>query len=254
MANKVQKDNKTLDIMTLSEVAQYLKLAEKTVLRMVHRGSIPAVKIASQWRFLRSVINEWLLTQQNFPAHNDLATLIQSESELVPLARIIDEDYIILNLKPGTKEEILRQLIAPLANRDIVKNEEWFLKKLLYREQLASTAMGRAVAFPHLRRLSENPKGAPPVLLGICPEGTDFAAFDHLNTQLFFLLSSESEVIHLRIMARLTAMLQKKRIVVRLTAAKSKEEVINILIQQEKEGNSPSRLTDNYERSKRSQI
>ncbi|HEB11433.1 MAG TPA: DNA-binding protein, partial [Spirochaetales bacterium] len=53
-----QRDQNTLDIMTLSEVAQYLKLAEKTVLRMVHRGSIPAVKIASQWRFLRSVINE----------------------------------------------------------------------------------------------------------------------------------------------------------------------------------------------------
>ena len=248
-----QKDQNTLDIMTLSEVAEYLKLAEKTVLRMVHRGRIPAVKIASQWRFLRSVINEWLLIQQNFPVQNDLTTLIQSESELVPLARIMDLDYIILNLRPGTKAEILRQLIAPLVNRGIVTNEEWFLNKLLYREQLASTAMGRAVAFPHLRRLSENPKGAPPVLLGICPQGSDFDAFDHLNTQLFFLLCSESEVIHLRIMVKLTAMLQKKRIIVRLTAAKSKEEVVSILIQQEKEGNSPSRLTDNHERSKRSQ-
>jgi PTS system nitrogen regulatory IIA component len=239
MDNKVQRNHKPLDIMTLSEVAAYLKLAEKTVLRMVHKGSIPAMKIASQWRFLRSVINEWLLTQQNFPVHNDLATLIQSESELVPLARIIDEDYIILNLKPDTKEEILRQLIAPLTNRDILKNEEWFLEKLLYREQLASTAMGRGVAFPHLRRLSENPKGAPPVLLGVCPEGTDFAAFDHLNTQLFFLLCSESEVIHLRIMAKLTTMLQKNRLIARLATAKSKEEVISILIQQEKEENSP---------------
>jgi len=239
MDNIVQRDQKPLDIMTLSEVAEYLKLAEKTVLRMIHKGNIPAVKIASQWRFLRSVINEWLLTQQNFPVHNDITTLIRSESELVPLARIIDEDYIILNLKPGTKEEILRQLIAPLVNRDIVKNEGWFLKKLLYREQLASTAMGRGVAFPHLRRLTENPKGAPPVLLGICPEGADFAAFDHLNTQLFFLLCSENEVIHLRIMAKLTTMLQKKRIIVRLKAAKSKEEVLRILIQQEKEENSP---------------
>jgi len=51
------------EVMTLKEVAEYLQLAEKSVLRMAQAGKIPAAKIASQWRFLRALVNDWLASQ-----------------------------------------------------------------------------------------------------------------------------------------------------------------------------------------------
>ena len=47
-------------IMTLQEIAGYLKVSEKTILRMVQSGELPGVKISNQWRFVRGVIDEWL--------------------------------------------------------------------------------------------------------------------------------------------------------------------------------------------------
>ena len=48
------------EIMTLAELANYLKVAEKTVVRMAREGKIPGTKVASQWRFMRSMVDEWM--------------------------------------------------------------------------------------------------------------------------------------------------------------------------------------------------
>jgi len=38
-------------VLTLKEVAQYLKLSEMTILRLANQGVIPGVKLGRQWRF-----------------------------------------------------------------------------------------------------------------------------------------------------------------------------------------------------------
>jgi excisionase family DNA binding protein len=48
------------DILTISEVASYLKLPVSTVYRLVERRELPANKVGRQWRFQRGVIDEWL--------------------------------------------------------------------------------------------------------------------------------------------------------------------------------------------------
>ena len=40
--------------MTAKEAAEYLKLAERTLVRLAHEGKIPGVKIGGQWRFRRA--------------------------------------------------------------------------------------------------------------------------------------------------------------------------------------------------------
>src|ERR1035438_2525021 len=56
------------DIMTLKEVADYLRLSEKTVTRMAQEGQIPAQKLAHQWRFQRSSVASWLVNRATTPA------------------------------------------------------------------------------------------------------------------------------------------------------------------------------------------
>jgi excisionase family DNA binding protein len=47
-------------LLTLYEVAQYLRLNKFTVYRMVERGQLPAIRVANQWRFKEKDIDTWL--------------------------------------------------------------------------------------------------------------------------------------------------------------------------------------------------
>lgn len=46
-------------IMTVAEVAEYLRLGEATVYRLAQDGEIPAVKVGRSWRFKKGLIDEW---------------------------------------------------------------------------------------------------------------------------------------------------------------------------------------------------
>ena len=48
------------EIMTLKEVAEYLKLAEKTTYRLAAEGKLPGFKVGGSWRFKQSDIEKWI--------------------------------------------------------------------------------------------------------------------------------------------------------------------------------------------------
>ncbi|HOX03514.1 MAG TPA: helix-turn-helix domain-containing protein [Candidatus Paceibacterota bacterium] len=52
------------EILTLPELAAYLKLAERTVYSYAQRGFLPGVKVGSSWRFRRKDIEAWLEEQR----------------------------------------------------------------------------------------------------------------------------------------------------------------------------------------------
>ena len=47
-------------VMTSIEAAEYLKMHVKTVCRLAKERKIPAKKVGSEWRFLKSVLDKWL--------------------------------------------------------------------------------------------------------------------------------------------------------------------------------------------------
>jgi len=47
------------EIMTLEEVAKYLKLKPQTIYTWAQNNKIPAAKLGKEWRFRRSVIDKW---------------------------------------------------------------------------------------------------------------------------------------------------------------------------------------------------
>ena len=48
-----------VEIMTVQEVAEYLRLAQATIYKLAQAGEIPAVKVGRAWRFKRELIHEW---------------------------------------------------------------------------------------------------------------------------------------------------------------------------------------------------
>jgi excisionase family DNA binding protein len=53
------------DVLTLEEVADYLRLPKETVERQASRGEIPGRRIEDTWRFLKAAINDWLRSQDS---------------------------------------------------------------------------------------------------------------------------------------------------------------------------------------------
>ena len=47
-------------LMTVEDVATYLRVAERTVYDWAQRGSIPCGKLGASWRFRRTDIDQWL--------------------------------------------------------------------------------------------------------------------------------------------------------------------------------------------------
>ncbi|NLR73688.1 helix-turn-helix domain-containing protein [Leeia aquatica] len=56
------------EILTLDEVATYLKAGKRTIYRLAVEGKLPAFKLGGTWRFRRSDLEEWIaanLTNKN---------------------------------------------------------------------------------------------------------------------------------------------------------------------------------------------
>jgi excisionase family DNA binding protein len=51
-------------ILTLKEVATYLKLAEKTAYRLASEGKLPGFKVGGSWRFKREDLEQWIDSQK----------------------------------------------------------------------------------------------------------------------------------------------------------------------------------------------
>ena len=51
------------DIITIKELADYLKIAEKTAYRFALEKKIPGFKVGTAWRFRKKEIDEWIVKQ-----------------------------------------------------------------------------------------------------------------------------------------------------------------------------------------------
>ena len=48
------------EIMTIEQLAEYLKISTSTLYKQVHGGRLPGQKVGKRWRFHKEAIDEWL--------------------------------------------------------------------------------------------------------------------------------------------------------------------------------------------------
>jgi len=123
--------------------------------------------------------------------------------------------------------------VQPLVEFEFVKDGDEFLQKLIEREQMISTALGRGVAFPHIRRPKESQSSSPVLVIGVCKSGTNFDALDGEKTYLFFLLYTDSDVVHLRVMAKLNMLLGEKKLSNKILETTSPDDVMQVLMEED---------------------
>lgn len=81
------------EVLTLSETAAYLRLAESEVLRLIHEQRLPARRVGSEWRFFKAAVQEWL--SQPIPSPSKEAQLASAGAfkDDPDLEAIVEEIY-----------------------------------------------------------------------------------------------------------------------------------------------------------------
>ncbi len=59
------------EMLTIDEVAAYLKLKPQTIYKWAQKGKIPGAKFGKEWRFRRSTIEDWIDQQIELQASTD---------------------------------------------------------------------------------------------------------------------------------------------------------------------------------------
>nr|WP_282213714.1 helix-turn-helix domain-containing protein [Methylococcus capsulatus] len=59
------------EILTIKQVADYLKVTERTIYRLAAAKKIPAFKVGGTWRFSRQEIDQWIKRQTNDDTSGD---------------------------------------------------------------------------------------------------------------------------------------------------------------------------------------
>jgi PTS system nitrogen regulatory IIA component len=210
------------DILTLEEVAKYLRVSERTVYDWAQKGEIPAGKIGTVWRFKKSDIEKWV---------NDRLSVNRLTPQLnsVPVDTIISPERILF-LEYSTKRDVLLALADNLANAPQVKNRQELAIEILKREELMSTAIGRGIAIPHIRLASVTDLV---VSVGISrTDIVDFQPLDDEPVRLVFMIAAayNQHAYYLQTLSFFSARLKNRELRNALLAAQSPQEVYTLFL------------------------
>jgi len=225
--DKLKKNN----VMTTQELAEYIKLNEKTIIKMAQKGKLPGVKIGNQWRFHLSAIDSYLQGQIVKSTDADLDKIIQTETEVIPLSRLVSTEQIELNMTAQNSEDVLVGLAKIAVYNKLTTQGQVLLEELTKREKMMSTAIGNGVAVPHPRNPSPVLFQKPSVLLARLTKAIDFNAPDGKRVSIFFMICAPNEFVHLRLLAKIAKLLHGENTRERITNARKKEDIMHILLE-----------------------
>jgi PTS system nitrogen regulatory IIA component len=167
------------DILTLDEVAKYLRVSERTVYTWAQRGELPAGKIGTEWRFKKDEIEQWVNQRLAKDRVDAPVNTVRVESIISPTRIVfLDED---------SKDAALRTLADNLATAPQVKNRQELIDEILKRDELMSTAIGQGIAIPHVRLPSVTDLV---VSVGISRQPIDFQSLDNKPVRLLLMIAA----------------------------------------------------------------
>jgi len=210
------------DILTIDEVAKYLRVSERTVYDWAQRGEIPSGKIGTVWRFKKTDLERWVnerLSVSRLTPHNGS----------IHLESILSPDRIVL-LNFSAKRDALLALVDTLATSPQVKNKHELAQEILKREDLMSTAIGRGIAIPHIRLSSVTDLV---VSVGISQTDIlDFQALDDEPVRLLFMIAAATSqhAYYLQTLSFFSSRLKNAELRDALLAAQSPQDAYGILV------------------------
>ena len=212
----------TDDILTIEEVAKYLRVSDRTVYDWAQKGEIPAGKIGTVWRFKKSEVENWV------NAKLSSSSLSQNDSE-VQIKNILSPDRIVF-INHSTKHDAIVQLSQVLATAPQIKNEQELTAEILKREELMSTAIGKGIAIPHVRLSSVTDLV---MAVGVCKKPiADYQTIDDTPVDLLFMIAAayNQHSLYLKTISHFCGKLKQEGLHESILNAKDAQEVFSLLM------------------------
>jgi len=144
------------------------------------------------------------------------------------LRDILFRNAVITDLKPDTKDEILKRLGAFLCSLNNIEDSEQVISGLLNRESEMSTGIGFGIAVPHIRTAA-----AKNIHLAVarCVEGIEYEAIDDRPVKLIFMLivPKERSGAYQDILQSISTIMLYETMRDSLLAAETADELVEIL-------------------------
>lgn len=198
----------------VASLADYLHVSPAQVQRMADRGRLPGRKIGGQWRFSRADIHHWFEGQIGASDSEELKGVEQvlrrqrsAPSNQVRISELLSIDTIAIPLIARTKNSAIDKICQLAANSGKLWDSDAVADAIQLRERLHPTALENGVALLHPRRPMPTAIADSFLALGITSNGIPFGGPRGVLTDVFFLIASYDDAIHLRILARLSRLI-----------------------------------------------
>jgi len=190
--------------LSIEQVADALDLPIETVERWVRQGRIPYQLQESEIRFRQRVLEKWA-TQLKLPFH---VSTEQEEGdqafEADTIHKAMQRGGVYYDIEGTDTESALRHAVANLSDLNLSEADRGILlTRLLEREAMASTGVGKGVAIPHPRTPLEEAVPYPTICTFFLKSAAAFQAIDDKPVFVLFLLLSPSTQTHLHCLSRL---------------------------------------------------
>ncbi|MCI6816304.1 MAG: PTS sugar transporter subunit IIA [Treponema porcinum] len=210
------------DILTIEEVAKYLRVSDRTVYDWAQKGEIPAGKIGTVWRFKKSEVEKWVNERLSSSSNT------KKTDDAVQVKNILSPDRVVF-ITQSAKRDALTELANVLANAPQVKRGDELLSEILKREELMSTAVGRGIAIPHVRLSSVTDLV---MAVGVCRTPiSDFQAVDDKPVNLLIMIAAayNQHTYYLQTISYFSAKLKSQELRDAISNAATEKEVYDLL-------------------------
>ena len=98
----------TDDVLDAREAAQYLRINEQTVRRLARDNEIPAFKVGGSWRFKKSSLDRWAISQEMRPKTKGQRILVVDDDEDVRhvVRRALEREGFTVTTAAGGNEVV----------------------------------------------------------------------------------------------------------------------------------------------------
>ena len=209
------------DILTIDEVAKYLRVSDRTVYEWAQKGEIPSGKIGTVWRFKKADLEKWVDERLSGNKLIPQGSHIQMETIVSPQR--------IVFLNHSSKRDALLALADNISTAPQIKNRQEIAQGILKRDDLMSTAIGRGIAIPHIRLSSITDLV---VSVGISQvDILDFHALDDQPVRLLFMIAAayNQHAYYLQALSFFSSRFKNQELRDALLASGSPEEAYRVL-------------------------
>jgi len=220
------------ETMNERQVAAYLRMDVRDVMKLASRGQIPCRKVGQGFQFRKGQVDHWVEghlcsldkrrlagIERGVTAHHGVDHV---EFRICPL---IPPKGLAVPLAARTRGSVLRNMVAMADKAGLVYDRGDLFEEIQKREELCSTALSAEVALPHPRHTLPYDITESFIIVGSAPGGIPFGAADGSLTRLFFLICCKDDRTHLHVLARLARMLHDPQHLSLLIDAQTPEEM-----------------------------